>query len=245
MDMLERQLDIATDLSRLKLYKLKMREGSVARLGDAMPAPSSSSSAPAPPSTTAAAGAALPSAMIASSTTSNVAVDRRPYSRDVIGKDMFKKETNLEPFLGLRVLADTGEVGKIETAFGMSGKFKVTFSAAGGTHVGHSGKLLLRFKRCVSRLARLPAHTSNTSEIGSHPFPSARTTRVTIITHRQPSGTRTTRPSGCIKTTTASCCLLSTLRELPQPPRAARPAAAAAAAVRLPLQRAAATATAR
>ncbi len=44
---------------------------------------------------------------------------------EIIGKNMFKKETKLSHFLGLRVELSTGEKGILEDSFGQSGKFKV------------------------------------------------------------------------------------------------------------------------
>ncbi|XP_077892180.1 selenocysteine-specific elongation factor-like [Ictidomys tridecemlineatus] len=43
----------------------------------------------------------------------------------VIGRSLFKKETNIQLFVGLRVQLSTGEQGVIDSAFGQSGKFKV------------------------------------------------------------------------------------------------------------------------
>ncbi|KAG5838345.1 hypothetical protein ANANG_G00222760 [Anguilla anguilla] len=43
----------------------------------------------------------------------------------VIGRNLFKKETNLQLFVGLKVKLSTGEEGVIEGGFGQSGKFKI------------------------------------------------------------------------------------------------------------------------
>ncbi|XP_074655372.1 selenocysteine-specific elongation factor-like [Tubulanus polymorphus] len=43
----------------------------------------------------------------------------------VIGRSLFKKESNLNAFIGLKVSLSTGERGVIEAGFGQSGKFKV------------------------------------------------------------------------------------------------------------------------
>lgn len=43
----------------------------------------------------------------------------------VIGRNLFKKETNLQLFVGLKVTLSTGESGVIEGGFGQSGKFKI------------------------------------------------------------------------------------------------------------------------
>uniref|UniRef100_A0A8C7E7Q9 Selenocysteine-specific elongation factor n=1 Tax=Naja naja TaxID=35670 RepID=A0A8C7E7Q9_NAJNA len=67
-------------LPKLKVYKMKHKEGQVERLSD-------------------------------------------DYS--VIGRSLFKKETNIQMFVGLKVKLSTGEEGVIEGGFGQSGKFKV------------------------------------------------------------------------------------------------------------------------
>ncbi|XP_062977684.1 selenocysteine-specific elongation factor [Elgaria multicarinata webbii] len=69
-----------TCLPRLKVYKLKHKEGQVERFCD-------------------------------------------DYS--VIGRSLFKKETNIQIFVGLKVKLSTGEEGIIEGGFGQSGKFKI------------------------------------------------------------------------------------------------------------------------
>ncbi|XP_055565008.1 selenocysteine-specific elongation factor isoform X1 [Falco biarmicus] len=69
-----------TFLPKLKVYKLKHKEGQVERVMD-------------------------------------------DYS--VIGRSLFKKETNIQIFVGLKVKLSTGEDGIIDGGFGQSGKFKI------------------------------------------------------------------------------------------------------------------------
>merc|ERR1712168_383166 len=52
-------------------------------------------------------------------------VDRLYESDILIGKNMFKKETDLSLFTGLKIHLDTQETGKIIAPFGKSGKIKV------------------------------------------------------------------------------------------------------------------------
>ncbi len=52
-------------------------------------------------------------------------VERRQDESTVIGRGLFKKETNMELFNGLRVGLSSGEQGVIEGGFGQSGKFRV------------------------------------------------------------------------------------------------------------------------
>ena len=56
-------------------------------------------------------------------------VDKLVDSRNIIGRNLFNKETPVSPFINMKVvLTETGEVGRITGAFGKSGKFKVRFS---------------------------------------------------------------------------------------------------------------------
>ena len=68
------------DLPKLKVYKMKSREGQVDRVMD-------------------------------------------EYS--LIGKNLFKKETNIEAFSGMKIELSSGEHGVIEGGFGQSGKIKI------------------------------------------------------------------------------------------------------------------------
>ncbi|KAL4656006.1 selenocysteine-specific elongation factor isoform X1 [Arapaima gigas] len=52
-------------------------------------------------------------------------VERVTDDYTVIGRNLFKKETNLQLFVGLKVTLSTGEAGIIEGGFGQSGKFKI------------------------------------------------------------------------------------------------------------------------
>ncbi|XP_041837086.1 selenocysteine-specific elongation factor [Melanotaenia boesemani] len=52
-------------------------------------------------------------------------VERVTDDYTVIGRSLFKKETNLQLFVGLKVTLSTGENGVIEGGFGQSGKFKI------------------------------------------------------------------------------------------------------------------------
>ncbi|KAF7208623.1 selenocysteine-specific elongation factor [Nothobranchius furzeri] len=52
-------------------------------------------------------------------------VERVTDDYSLIGRSLFKKETNLQLFVGLKVMLSTGESGVIEGGFGQSGKFKI------------------------------------------------------------------------------------------------------------------------
>ncbi|XP_013774468.1 selenocysteine-specific elongation factor-like [Limulus polyphemus] len=52
-------------------------------------------------------------------------VERIVNDQEVIGKSLFKKETNIQTFIGLNINLSTGESGKIDGSFGQSGKIKI------------------------------------------------------------------------------------------------------------------------
>ncbi|PRP73599.1 selenocysteine-specific elongation factor, partial [Planoprotostelium fungivorum] len=88
------------ELSRLKIYTIKSREGNIDRVAD---------------------------------------------DRTLIGKDLFKKETDMSLFIGLKVVrSSNGDVGVIESSFGSSGKFKVRFNK---DQKDKEGRLVLTYKR--------------------------------------------------------------------------------------------------
>lgn len=83
-------------------------------------------------------------------------VDRlgEPYKRnddgkivryEVYGCDLFRKETNMNDFIGLHLETERGDIGVIQSSFGTAGKFRMHFPA--GTTVRNGEKLFLRFKR--------------------------------------------------------------------------------------------------
>jgi len=67
---------------------------------------------------------------------------------EVYGGDLFKKETLLRPFLGMKLVTHPGgDVGELKSGFGTSGKFRVTFPS--GTTAREGDTLRLPFKRFV------------------------------------------------------------------------------------------------
>ena len=54
-------------------------------------------------------------------------IDRITDQYNVIGKGLFKKETDFTLFTGMTVQTAQGHVGTIEGSFGKSGKYKVNF----------------------------------------------------------------------------------------------------------------------
>ena len=59
----------------------------------------------------------------------------------VIGRSLFKKETNMQLFVGLKVALSTGEAGVIEGGFGQSGKYKIRVAGRPqrpSTHLVHT-----------------------------------------------------------------------------------------------------------
>ncbi|CAG0898268.1 unnamed protein product [Cyprideis torosa] len=67
----------------------------------------------------------LPQLKIFKVKTKEGVVDRAPSKNEVILRNLFTKESKFEPFLGLKIKLDTGEVGVLEGSFGASGKCKV------------------------------------------------------------------------------------------------------------------------
>lgn len=57
-------------------------------------------------------------------------VDRLVNNNEIIVKNLFKKDSNLQLFIGLKIRLSTGETGIIESAFGQSGKVKVRINNA-------------------------------------------------------------------------------------------------------------------
>jgi selenocysteine-specific elongation factor len=74
-------------------------------------------------------------------------IERVQDERSVIGKGMFKKESDLTAFIGMKVWTSNNDCGVIEGGFGKSGKYKVYFS--NGIKGEGLGKLILRFKKYV------------------------------------------------------------------------------------------------
>lgn len=64
---------------------------------------------------------------------------------EVFGSDLFKAETNMKPFVGMKLITTKGEIGEIKSSFGTSGKFRVVFP--GGTEAREGDALILKFKR--------------------------------------------------------------------------------------------------
>lgn len=64
---------------------------------------------------------------------------------EVFGSDLFKTETNMKVFLGMKVETDKGDVGEIKSSFGTSGKIRVYFPA--GTEAREGDALIMHFKR--------------------------------------------------------------------------------------------------
>eukprot|EP01080_Neovahlkampfia_damariscottae_P009788 gene9788-2113_t len=55
-------------------------------------------------------------------------VDRIVDSRNIIGKNLIKKGQDISKYIGLNIETEDGIIGRIESSFGSSGKFKVGFS---------------------------------------------------------------------------------------------------------------------
>ncbi|KAM5218929.1 selenocysteine-specific elongation factor isoform 1-T1 [Hipposideros larvatus] len=85
---------------------------------------------------------------------------------NVIGRSLFKKETNIQLFVGLKVYLSTGELGVIDSAFGQSGKFKIHIP---GGLSPESKKLLMPALKKRSRAGQ--GETAKQKEEGERPEP--------------------------------------------------------------------------
>jgi hypothetical protein len=63
----------------------------------------------------------------------------------VFGGDLFKKETLIKPFLGMKLITPQGDIGELKSAFGTGGKYRVYFPA--GTTTREGDMLRMPFKR--------------------------------------------------------------------------------------------------
>ena len=61
-------------------------------------------------------------------------VERKVDNYTCVCKGLFKKESNLDAFIGLKVQLSTGENGVIEGSFGQSGKFKIAIPGSYSEH---------------------------------------------------------------------------------------------------------------
>jgi selenocysteine-specific elongation factor len=72
--------------------------------------------------------------------------DSKTVRYELYGSDLFKKETLLKPFLGMKLITyPSNDIGELKSAFGTSGKFRVVFPA--GTTAKENDTLRLPFKR--------------------------------------------------------------------------------------------------
>ena len=71
--------------------------------------------------------------------------DQKVVRYEIFGDELFKKETNMKPFVGMKLLTEQGDIGEIKSSFGTSGKFRMWFP--GGTEAKEGDPLVLPFKR--------------------------------------------------------------------------------------------------
>jgi selenocysteine-specific elongation factor len=72
--------------------------------------------------------------------------DSKTVRYELYGSDLFKKETLLKPFLGMKLITyPSNDIGELKSAFGTSGKFRVVFPS--GTTAKENDILRLPFKR--------------------------------------------------------------------------------------------------
>lgn len=71
--------------------------------------------------------------------------DNKIVRYEVFGADLFKKETNMKVFIGMKVATEQGDIGVIKSSFGTMGRIRVVFPA--GTEAKEGDALIIRFKR--------------------------------------------------------------------------------------------------
>jgi selenocysteine-specific elongation factor len=71
--------------------------------------------------------------------------DQKLVRYEVFGTDLFKKETNIKVFLGMKVMTEKGDIGVIKSSFGTLGRIRIVFPA--GTDAKEGDTIILRFKR--------------------------------------------------------------------------------------------------
>jgi selenocysteine-specific elongation factor len=71
--------------------------------------------------------------------------DEKIVCYEIYGDEMFKKETNMKAFVGMKVMTESGNIGEIKGSYGTAGQFRVWFPA--GTSAKEGDVIILRFKR--------------------------------------------------------------------------------------------------
>lgn len=71
--------------------------------------------------------------------------DGKTIRYEVFGSDLFKAETNMKLFIGMKLETPGGDVGEIKSSYGTVGMFRVYFP--GGTDAKEGDELILRFRR--------------------------------------------------------------------------------------------------
>lgn len=108
--------------------------------------------------------------------------DGKTVRYEVFGSSLFKKETNMKLFIGMKLLTDAGDIGEIKSSFGTAGDFRVYFPA--GTDAKEDDRLIFRYKRYL--------HDVTKSMHQDYQLPEARPgTRIEIIkkkTKKFPAG---------------------------------------------------------
>eukprot|EP01133_Synstelium_polycarpum_P013683 gene13683-16118_t len=70
-------------------------------------------------------------------------VDRIHSEDTVLGKNIFSKESDLSPFLGLKVIFDNGIIGTLDAPFGKTGKVRISTNKSSDIPVGTTFKMHL------------------------------------------------------------------------------------------------------
>ncbi|RYG69069.1 GTP-binding protein [archaeon] len=84
---------------------------------------------------------------------------------EVVGWKLVSERTSIQTYVGMKVLAPTGQVGSIVSAYGADGQFRVKFKVPVQLVVGD--KLMFRYKRYVYNKARTITQEVYVEDVGS------------------------------------------------------------------------------
>ncbi|KAN0008579.1 hypothetical protein ACTFIU_009303 [Dictyostelium citrinum] len=76
-------------------------------------------------------------------------VERIHNENTIIGKNLFKKDSDISCFVGMKVLFETGEIGILESSFGKTGKVKIQIQTGNTESIKLGTIFTLTFKRFI------------------------------------------------------------------------------------------------
>ncbi|EAL72543.1 hypothetical protein DDB_G0270386 [Dictyostelium discoideum AX4] len=76
-------------------------------------------------------------------------VERIHNENTIIGKNLFKKDSDISSFIGMKVLFETGEIGILDSSFGKTGKVKIQIQTGNTESIKLGTIFTLTFKRFI------------------------------------------------------------------------------------------------